>query len=58
MKAMLAAIWTNADWAEVFFLIAAILFIIAMIVKLAKMTVTAPLIEAGLAAIALGFLAL
>lgn len=55
---MLAAIWSNPDFAEVLFLIAAILFAIAAIVRLAKSSLTAPLLELGLTATALGFLAL
>jgi hypothetical protein len=55
---MLAAIWTDADWAEILFLIGFILFAIAAVVKLMKASTIVPFIELGLAAVALGLLAL
>jgi hypothetical protein len=55
---MLATMWSNEDWSEVLFLIAFILFAIAAIVKLMKVATPVPFIELGLAATALGLLAL
>jgi hypothetical protein len=55
---MLSTMWSNEDWSEVLFLIAFILFAIAAIAKLTKQAVGVPLTDFGLAATALGLLAL
>jgi len=58
---MLAAIMTSPDFAEVCFLIAFILFVIEFIIRLlrpAAWVYDSVLLVAGLAFIALGFLAL
>ena len=56
----LAAIWTNPDLSEVFFLVAVILFAIEVLVLISKpanYTYTGLLIAAGLLFVALGLLA-
>lgn len=61
---MLADIWSNNDWSEVFFLIAAIIFLLEFCLFLARRAdrdigVPAGLMTAlGLACISLGLLAL
>lgn len=57
---MLSAIMTKPDFAEVMFLVAFIIFVIELIVMWTKTTAvpTGFLTVAGLACIALGFLAL
>lgn len=57
---MLSAIMTKPDFAEVCFLVAFILFVIEVVVLVVKTAVVPAglLIAAGLAFIALGFLAL
>ena len=58
---IVAAIMTSPDFAEVMFLVAFILFLIEVVVVIARPAAWAYsglLIAAGLAAVALGFLAL
>lgn len=58
---LLAAIMTSPDFAEVMFLTAVILFLIEVVVCIARpaaWTYSGLLVAAGLAAVALGFLAL
>lgn len=61
---MLAAMWSNEDWSEVFFLIAAIIFILEFVMYLARRAdrdfgfPAGLLTAAGLACISLGLLAL
>ena len=57
---MLAAIWSNSDLSEVFFLVAVILFaieVVVVITKPAQWAYGGLLIAAGLLFLALGFLA-
>jgi len=55
---MLATIMSSPDFAEACFLIALILFVIAMLVSIYRVAHTLPVVSAGLAFIALAFLAL
>lgn len=57
---MLAAIMSSPDFAEVMFLVAFIVFVIAVVVHIVQPTFQylSILIPAGLACLALGFLAL
>ena len=55
---MLAAIWTDPDAAEIFFLIAAIVFAVEVVLVLTKHVYTGILMALGAALLSVGFLAL
>lgn len=57
---MLSAIWSNEDWSEVFFLIAAIIFTLEFLLLLTKnaLVPVGVLTALGLACVSLGLLAL
>lgn len=55
---MLAALMTEPDFAEVMFLIGFILFLVAALTRMTRDALVHPLVELGLAAVALGLFAL